>query len=145
MRLLSLIALLAVTAASCGGAAPPKAAEPPPPAAPVDSLDGFMGVRVETGVTVRVAGSPVGVESLGLLVSVVKTNWQSMGDDRMATAILVVQRGVETKRIYVPEGESREVLGCRITVSEAGETYDKETMRYPAYADMVIEPAPATE
>ena len=136
-RTLSLtIALLFMGCASAPAPAPSPA--PAQPEAPVDPLAAYEGTRKPANTEFRLMLAPVGVEGVGVVVRVVKAEWSEMDGERTATAVIRVERGEESRTVYMEEGDIKSVLGAKIHVKSAGETYDKDTMRYPPYADIVV-------
>jgi hypothetical protein len=134
-RTLSLtIALLLTGCAS----APAPAPAPTAPEAPVDPLAKFEGTRKAANSSFRLMLAPVGVEGVGVVVRVVKAEWSEMDGERAATAVIRVERGEESKTLYLEEGDTKSALGAKIHLISAGETYDKDTMRYPPYADVIV-------
>ena len=136
---ISLTVALTLLMAGCASApapAPaPVAAEPAPPA---DPLASFEGKRQPANTEFRLMLAPVGVEGVGVVVRVVKAEWTEMDGERTATAVIKVERGEESKTLYLEEGDTKTTLGATLHVKSAGEVYDKDTMRYPPYADIVV-------
>ena len=135
----TLCVTVALLFAGCASApAPEVAPAPAAPEAPADPLAKFEGTRKAAGTEFRLMLAPVGVEGAGVVVRVVKAEWTEMDGERTATAVIRVERGEESKTLYMEEGDTKAVLGASIHVKGAGEVYDKDTMRYPPYADMVV-------
>ena len=58
--------------------------------------------------------------------------------EREATAVIEVKRGDDAKTLYLEEGDKGTAHGVRVEVTAAGEVYDEETMRWPAFADVKV-------
>ena len=128
----SLTVALTLLMAGCASApapapASPVAAEPAPPA---DPLASFEGKRQPANTEFRLMLAPVGIEGVGVVVRVVKAEWTEMDGERTATAVIQVERGEESKTLYLEEGDTKTTLGATLHVKSAGEVYDKDTMRY---------------
>ena len=106
--------------------------------APVDPLASFEGPRKAANEEFRLMLAPVGIEGVGVIVRVMKAEWTEMDGERTATAVIKVERGDESRTLYLEEGDTKSALGARLHVKGAGEVYDEKTMRYPPYADLVV-------
>lgn len=121
--------------------APPKPAEPPPR----DYFDEFGGHRVPAGQAFRIANDPLGVDDVRVVVALQKTEWLSRtradgGEEREAIAHVLVVKGQAENiaRLRIHVGEAAADLGVRVEVRDAGEVYDETTMRWTAYAELVV-------
>ena len=90
---------------------------------------------------------PVGVAEVRAIVALGKTEWVIMptangGEDKTATASLVVQRGDAAKNIRIEAGGTGTALGVTITVHEAGEVYEEASMRWVQFAKVTFAAAP---
>ena len=132
---------LALLISGCASApAPTPAPVAAAPAQPADPLASFEGTRKPANTEFRLMLAPVGIEGVGVVLRVVKAEWTEMDGERTATAVIKVERGEQSKMVYLEEGDTRTVLGAKLHVKAAGEIYDKETMRYPPYADLMVSP-----
>ena len=111
----------------CASAPPPP---PPVPVAPVkkDALDLFTGAKLKGPGPHRIQSNPVGIEDVRLLVKVLRTSSTTMshidGTTEKETKVrLALTRGEQNKVVWVDVGETTTVLGVRITVKDAGESY----------------------
>jgi len=137
----TLIAIAALFSSGCASALvspPPAPVAPPVEVKPADPLGDYAGMRRPSGEEFRLLQAPVGISDLGVIVRVIKAEWVEMDGERSATAIIEVKRGETQKTLYMEEGQTKSALGVRIHVRATGETYDKETMRYPAFADLTV-------
>ncbi len=132
-----------------GGAAvrpTPVAAAPAAPA-PVDPLGEFGGPRVKAGEAFELGDAPVGVEGVGVVLTLLKvheTDYQEPGRPKVVetAAELLVQRGAETRNVRIDEGDTKTRLGARIKVERAATDYVDERADYLARATVVVTAAP---
>lgn len=130
---------VALLFAGCASAPAPVAAPVPAvPETPADPLASFEGTRRPADTEFRLMLAPVGIEGVGVVVRVVKAEWTEMDGERTAAAVIRVERGGDTKTLHMEEGDTKSVLGATLHVKAAGETYDKDTMRYPPYVDIIV-------
>lgn len=138
--------------ALCGCGAPPKVEEKyvprgldaPRPEVATDAFAEFRGVHVSVGKVFRLQGHPVAVDGPNVVLSLIKTDWDTMTTPggkttKTATAQFQVQKGAETYKVTISQDDSGSALGVRIHVKDAGEDYDKARMNYLAWVDCVVE------
>ena len=147
----TLVIALGLTSSCGGGTAETKSApkrvvaEPAPE--PMDGFSQFDGQRVALGEEVKLRREPVGVTELRAIVALARTDWVIRtrgdgGEDKTATASLVVQRGGDAANVRIEAGESGSARGVHITVHEAGEVYEEESMRWVQFARITVSAPP---
>ena len=149
MRILLLV-LAAACLCACGSSSAQTRAPAPAPAPapePDDAFATFGGEQVAYGDTVTLHREPVGVIEARAIVALGRTEWvihtlAGGREEKTATASMVVQRGDEAANIRIQAGESGTALGLTIHVIEAGEVYEKESMRWVQFAKVTIGAAP---
>jgi hypothetical protein len=135
---------------SCGSSTPQtRKAQPAPAPEPVydDAFASFDGTPTPLGEQVTLRREPVGLAEPRALVALGRTEWvihtlAGGGEEKTATASLVVQRGGEAGNVRIEAGESGTVLGVTIEVHEAGEVYEESSMRWVQFAKVTFSVAP---
>lgn len=149
VKAFAIIAGAALALCACGGGghiieapptAPKKAAEKP---AAADAYRDFGGASVSLGEPFRLRTKPIGVRELEIVIELVKTEWttRELPDGRTVkdgTADLLVRKGEGSRRFRLEQGESREILGAKITLKEANEGYDEQRLDYMPWVDVVV-------
>ena len=144
-------ALIAATLVltACGN---PQVRDAPPPTAPVapkpverdDAFRDFGGKVVAIGLPFRLESKDmVGIKEHRAVVSMIKVDWTATeGPDgkmvKEATVELLVQKGERSKKRRIEQGDTRTVLGVKITVKDGGEMYSKKRMLYVPWVELVV-------
>ena len=146
----SVVALTVGGAVGCGGAGAAvkptpavAAADRPVAVAVADPLGDFSGPRVKAGEAFKLGDAPVGVEGVGVVLTLLKvheTDYQEPGRPKVieTAAELLVQRGAETRNVRIDEGDVKTRLGARIKVERARTDYVDERADYLPRATVVV-------
>ena len=138
-------AIFALLVFGCGG---PTVKEAPvnQPQEPVlnamnDPFLAFGGVHVEFGQDVTLHREPVGIEALRMVVTLMRTEWteRERADgtiEKEGTAIFYLQKGEQETEVRVKQDDPVAVFGIQISVQQAGEVYEKESLRYVPFANV---------
>ncbi len=81
---------------------------------------------------------------IGVEVSLKKVEWTSSetrdgGEIREASAILIVKKGEERRRLRMDEGDSKIAFGATIKVLKAGEDYSERLMQYAPWVEIQVQ------
>jgi hypothetical protein len=111
--------------------------------APPNAWSSFRGEKFKLGDVFRVGRHPTGIDGPNVVISLVRTDWQTMqapnGKElRTATASLVVQQGEDDRKVMINEKDDRVVFDVRIEVVAAGEDYDAEHLLYLPWVDLKV-------
>lgn len=135
------------------GCANPQVRDAPPPTAPAapkpvekdDAFRDFGGKVVALNSPFRLESKDiVGIKEHRAVISLIKVEWTSteQPDGKMlkeATVELLVQKGEDSKRKRIEQGDTRTVLGVKITVKDGGEMYSKKRMLYVPWVELVVQ------
>ncbi len=98
-----------------------------------------QGRAVPFGKTVEIIGADtVWIQGEKLLVTVDKTSWETLGDQRASKARFKLVHEGEEKVITIEEGRSRAIFGYTLTVEYAFESYSKETLQYVPHVKIKV-------
>jgi hypothetical protein len=108
-----------------------------------DPFLAFGGIHVELGQDVTLHREPIGIESLRIVITLMRTEWteRERADgtlDREGTAIFYIQKGDAETELRVKQDEPAAAFGIQIAVKAAGEAYEQESMRYVPFANVVF-------
>ncbi|TNF25821.1 MAG: hypothetical protein EP329_22355 [Deltaproteobacteria bacterium] len=148
--LLSLVLPLVMACGTGGRLVAPEEVAPAPaaPAAPEpDAFRDFSGDRVDAGVEFEVDGVGRAVRGVEVVIRVeqVKTStWYppSGGEAVEGTAYLIVEKGQQSERLRLKDGQEGTVLGARVAVRKADVPYDEGRMDYYPKAWITVTAAP---
>jgi len=106
-------------------------------------LGDFRGPRVKAGEAFELGDGPVGVEGVGVVLTLIKvheTEYQEPGRPKVVetAAEILVQRGAETRNVRIDQGDTKTRLGARIKVERAATDYVEERADYLARATVVV-------
>lgn len=145
------IAGLAVIAAGCGNPQVKDAPPPPPPpkkqapAAP-DAFRDHSGPHAAAGEVFQLKDTPIAVDGVRVVVSLIKASWtkRELDDGRVireGSAEIEVRKGEERTSRILDQDESVVLFGVRVTVTGAGEDYDKSRLDYIPWVELKVEAA----
>jgi len=138
-----LLAMCMLILSSCAST-PPPAPEPEPQAQAVDPFADFRGSWFESGTAFKLQSVPMANREIGVEVSLKKVEWTSSetrdgGEIREASAILIVKKGEERRRLRMDEGDSKIAFGATIKVLKAGEDYSERLMQYAPWVEIQVQ------
>ncbi len=124
---------------------PPKVAPPVVAQAP-DAFADHRGQTAKTGELFRIGAKPVGVQGVGIVVTIVKVDWQTMTgpsgkEVKEATATLRLQKGEEERNVTISQGDKKTAYGCVIELLASGDQYDKARLSYDPWVELRVQPA----
>jgi hypothetical protein len=103
----------------------------------------FQGEHVPLGKVFRVQNKPTAIDGVRMMVTLAKVDWQTMdapgGVIKIATANLRVQRGDDERGVTLEKGETKTALGVKLTLVDAGDSYDPSRSRYNTWVDLKAE------
>lgn len=125
----------------------PKAVQAAP-AAPTgpDAFRDHAGPHVAAGEVFRLKDTAYAIDGAQAVVSLVKAAWskRELPDGRTVregSAEIQVARGEESTRRILEQGESKTMLGVRVSVVNAGEDYDEKRLDYIPWVELKVEAA----
>jgi hypothetical protein len=124
----------------------PAAATAQAPQGP-DAYRDHAGPHVAAGEVFRLKDTAYAIDGAEVVVSLVKAAWskRELPDGRVireGSAELQVARGEESTRRILEQGESKTMLGVKVSVVNAGEDYDDKRMDYIPWVELKVEAAP---
>lgn len=130
-RYLVLAVAVSLVSAACGSGPVITKQPQPQPVAPKpvdDAFSQFGGKKVTAGVPFKITSEPVGIASLRAVITMQKASWTVFTspegkEEKEYTAFILVQRGGKTVRKRMEPGDSKTILGLKVTVQKIGEQY----------------------
>jgi len=125
---------------------PKPAAEAPAAPTGPDAYRDHAGPHIAAGEVFRLKDTAFAVDGAQVVVSLVKAAWskRELPDGRTVregSAEIQVARGEESTRRILEQGESKTMLGVRVSVVNAGEDYDEKRLDYIPWVELKVETA----